>query len=138
MIDAALDELHHAGVDGQASVVVADAQYWNEQHMDDPDHRPRDPGADPARRRQTQRRAARLDRRPLLLHAHEFSRPNSATSSTENDKQRSSRCSVTPNTTGKFTSSTDRGRQAVRTEWRLVMMSHNLTKLYRHEAALAT
>ncbi len=30
-----------------------------------------------------------------------------------------------------------RGRHAVRTEWRLVLMSHNLTKLHRHQAALA-
>src|SRR5436190_19532241 len=28
-----------------------------------------------------------------------------------------------------------RGRQAVRTEWRLVMMTHNLTKLHRHQTA---
>ena len=30
-----------------------------------------------------------------------------------------------------------RGRQAVSTEWRLILMSHNLTKLHRHQAALA-
>ncbi len=28
-----------------------------------------------------------------------------------------------------------RGRAAVRTEWRLVMMTHNLTKLHRHQIA---
>ena len=28
-----------------------------------------------------------------------------------------------------------RGRLAVRTEWRLITMSHNLTKLHRHEVA---
>ena len=28
-----------------------------------------------------------------------------------------------------------RDRQAVRTEWRLVMMTHNLTKLHRHHPA---
>ena len=30
-----------------------------------------------------------------------------------------------------------RGRAAVRTEWRLLMMTHNLTKLYRHQIATA-
>jgi hypothetical protein len=28
-----------------------------------------------------------------------------------------------------------RGRSAVRTEWRLMMMTHNLTKLHRHQLA---
>jgi len=28
-----------------------------------------------------------------------------------------------------------RGRKAVRTEWRLQMMTHNLTKLHRHQIA---
>ena len=28
-----------------------------------------------------------------------------------------------------------RGRRAVRTEWRLITMSHNLTKLHRHQLA---
>jgi hypothetical protein len=28
-----------------------------------------------------------------------------------------------------------RGRTAVRTEWRLLMTTHNLTKLYRHQIA---
>jgi hypothetical protein len=28
-----------------------------------------------------------------------------------------------------------RGRTAVRTEWRLLMATHNLTKLYRHQIA---
>jgi hypothetical protein len=30
-----------------------------------------------------------------------------------------------------------RGRAAVRTEWRLMMMTHNLTKLYSHQLAAA-
>ena len=31
-----------------------------------------------------------------------------------------------------------RGRSAVRTEWRLLMATHNLTKLHRHQLATAT
>ena len=30
-----------------------------------------------------------------------------------------------------------RGRSAVRTEWRLLMATHNLTKLHRHQIATA-
>jgi hypothetical protein len=30
-----------------------------------------------------------------------------------------------------------RGRSAVRTEWRLILMTHNLTKLHRHHTATA-
>ena len=35
MITAALGELEHAGVAGRPRIAVADAQYWNEQHMDE-------------------------------------------------------------------------------------------------------
>ncbi len=37
----------------------------------------------------------------------------------------------------KFTQFHRRGRAAGRTEWRLLMMTHNLTKLYRHQIATA-
>ena len=37
----------------------------------------------------------------------------------------------------KFTQFHRRGRGAVRTEWRLLMMTHNLTKLYTHHTATA-
>jgi hypothetical protein len=35
MITAAIDELEQAGVPGRPEVTLADAQYWNEQHMDE-------------------------------------------------------------------------------------------------------
>ena len=97
MIDAALSELEQAGISDTADGAVADAQYWNEQHIDD-SAEPRDPGADPAGLRQTQRRAARLDRRALFVHAPGL-QPTTAARPTENDRNRSSRCSVTPSTT---------------------------------------
>jgi len=31
----------------------------------------------------------------------------------------------------------DRGRALVRTEWRLAMLTHNLTKLHRHQLSIA-
>jgi hypothetical protein len=35
MISAALGELEQAGVTDRPQIAVADAQYWNEQHMDE-------------------------------------------------------------------------------------------------------
>ena len=35
MIDRALRELEQAGIDDKPEAAVADARYWNEQHMDD-------------------------------------------------------------------------------------------------------
>jgi hypothetical protein len=35
MIEAAIGELEQAGVSGRPEVALADAQYWNEQHMDE-------------------------------------------------------------------------------------------------------
>ena len=69
MIEAALGELEQAGVTERPTVALADAQYWNEQHMDDvtAGHGiqvliPPDSG-----KRKGER--PRLDRRPLLVHA---------------------------------------------------------------------
>ena len=35
MLETAIDELRQVGVTDKPTVVVADAQYWNEQHIDD-------------------------------------------------------------------------------------------------------
>ena len=35
MLTAAIDELEQAGVTDRPEVALADAQYWNEQHMDE-------------------------------------------------------------------------------------------------------
>ena len=59
---------HAAGVTDTPGVLLADAGYWH-QHQMQRDRRPRHPGADPARREQTQRRPAGLGRRPLRVHA---------------------------------------------------------------------
>jgi hypothetical protein len=69
MIEAALGELERAGESDKPTVAVADAQYWNEQHMDDVTAQHGIQVLIPTRLRQTQRRAAGLDRRPVLVHA---------------------------------------------------------------------
>src|SRR5438270_10021833 len=54
----------------------------------------------------------------------------SAERSTNNDDNRSSPCSGTPNTTDSSPTFHRRGRTAVRMEWRVLMLTHDLTKLH--------
>jgi Transposase DDE domain len=137
MIETALEELEHAGVSDKPSTVVADAQYWNEQHMDDliaghgipvlipPDGGKRE-GERPGwtgGRYSFMRRALATDLGKELYGKRQQS-IEPVFGHTKHNRQ--------------IYRFNYRGRWAVRTEWRLVLMSHNLTKLYRHQAALAT
>ena len=98
MLTAALSELEAAGIDHTPEVAVADAQYWNEQHMDDviSEHGiqvliPRTPA-----------NARENDPAGPAGATHSCAACSPATSAarrTENARNRSSRCSVTPNTT---------------------------------------
>ncbi len=134
MVTAALAELQRAGVRARTEIALADTQYWNEQHMDEviankhmqvliPPEGPRPQTARPGGAAAATRGCAPC------------SPANTATSFTSSENRWSSRCSVTPVTTGVSPGSCDRGRSAVRTEWRLLMATHNLTKLHRHQIA---
>ena len=135
MITAALGELERAGVDGRPEVALADAQYWNEQHMDEviankhiqvlipPDSGGRKdapPGLD--------RRALRMRCEPLELsrHGKELYRKRIQMIEPVFAHTKHNR---------RITRFHRRGRTAVRTEWRLLMATHNLTKLHRHHLA---
>ncbi len=134
MMTAALGELEQAGVTGRPEIAVADAQYWNEQHIDEviankhiqvlipPDSGTRKtprPGwtggryaamrnalASPAGKELYRRRKQMIE--PVFAH-------------TKHNRQ--------------VTRFLRRGRTAVRTEWRILMTTHNLTKLHRHHLA---
>ena len=134
MIGAALDELDRAGVAERPEVALADAGYWNEQHFDEviankhiqvliPPERggrkePR-PGwtgglyswmravLDSAHGKALYRRRIQMIE-PVFAH-------------TKHNRL-----------IARFHR---RGRVAVRTEWRLLMATHNLTKLHRHQLA---
>jgi transposase len=133
MTAAARRELEHAGVSDTPQVAVADAGFWNEQHMDDvtaqgtavlipPDSGKRDgerPGWTGGRYTWMRRvlatelggelyRKRKQTVEPLFGH-------------TKHNRQ--------------FDRFHQRGRAAVRTEWRLMMMTHNLTKLHSHQTA---
>lgn len=134
MIETALGELEQAGESERPTVAVADAQYWNEQHMDDvtDEHGiqvliPPDSGK-------------RKDERPGWTGGrYSFMRRVLAT---ELGKQlyRTRQQSIEPvyghtKHNRRFDRFNYRGRLAVRTEWRLITMSHNLTKLHRYQIA---
>jgi Transposase DDE domain/Transposase domain (DUF772) len=134
MIETALHELQDAGVTGKPTVEVADAQYWNEQHMDDviAEHGiqvliPPDSGK-------------RKGERPGWTGGRYSFMRRVLTTDLGRETYRKRQQSIEPvfgNTkhNRKIYRFNYRGRSAVRTEWRLVMMSHNLTKLHRHQIA---
>lgn len=136
MIDKALDELRQAGSEVRPSIVVADAQYWNEQHMDHltaehglqvlipPDGGKRDgerPGWTGGR--YSFMRAVLQTERGKELYTKRQTAIEPVFGHTKHNR--------------KIYRLNYRGRSLVRTEWRLVMLSHNLQKLHRHQLATA-
>jgi transposase len=134
MVTATLEELERAGIDQLPEAVAADAGYWNEQHMDEvtankqiPVLIPPDKGS-----RGTPRRGWTGGRYSWMR----------SVLATEHGRRlyRKRKQTVEPlfgNT--KHNSGVRRfhrrGRVKVRTEWRLLMLTHNLTKLHRHRLA---
>jgi transposase len=136
MIDTALRELDQAGAETRPSVVVADAQYWNEQGMD---HLTADHGlqvliAPDGGKREGERPGWTGGRFSFMR----------TVLGTELGKElyRKRQTSIEPvfgNTkhNRKIYRLNYRGRSLVRTEWRLTMLTHNLQKLHRHQIATA-
>jgi hypothetical protein len=136
MLTATLRELEHAGVSDTPEVVIGDAGYWNEQHMDDvtadygiqvlipPDSRTRD-GERPGwtgGRYSWMRTVLRTELGDRLYRKRQPS-IEPIFGHTKHNRG--------------FDQFHRRGRAAVRTEWRLMMMTHNITKLHRHQIATA-
>jgi transposase len=134
MIDTALVELEQAGVTDKPAVAIADAGYWNEQHMDHvvgehgiqvlipPDSGKRDgerPGWTGGRYSFMRRVLASDLGRETYRKRQQSIEP--VYGHTKHNR--------------KIYRFNYRGRQAVRTEWRLITMTHNLTKLHRHQLA---
>ena len=136
MITAMVRELKQGGIEETPAVAVADAGYWNEEHMDKvtAEHgiqvliRPDASKRDAPRPGWT---GGRFDWMRRVLSSElgdELYRQRKQTvepvfGHTKHNRQ-----------FGRFHR---RGRAAVRTEWRLIMMTHNLTKLHRHQLAAA-
>jgi Transposase DDE domain len=134
MVTAAIAELDRACVTGRIETAIADTQYWNEQHMDEvianqhvqvlipPDSATRQtPRPGWTGGRYTWMRyvlASELGERPYRKRK-QMIEPVFGHTKHNRGVTRFHR----------------RGRNAVRTEWRLLMATHNLTKLYRHQIA---
>jgi transposase len=134
MVSATLDELQRAGIEQLPEAVAADAGYWNERHMDEVTankHIPvliaPDKGSHGAPRRGwtggrydwMRRLLASEHGRPLYRKRKQTVEPLFGNTKHNNGVYRFHR----------------RGRVKVRTEWRLLMMTHNLTKIHRHQLA---
>jgi Transposase DDE domain len=136
MVTATLQELERAGIDQLPEAVAADARYWNEQHMDEvtankhiPVLTPPDKGSrGTPRPGWTGRRYSWMRSVLATEHGRRLYRKRKQTVEPlfGNTKHNSGVYRVHR-----------RGRVKVRTEWRLLMMTHNLTKVHRHQLAAA-
>jgi transposase len=133
LISAAGRELERANVSTRPQIAIADAGFWNEQQMDKL-------AADgiavlvppESGRRKGQRPGWTGGRSAWMRHLLDTDQGRTV--------YRLRRQVIEPvfghtKHNRKFTQFHRRGRAAVRTEWRLLMMTHNLTKLYRHQLA---
>jgi transposase len=134
MITAALKEFQQAGIKGRIETALADAQYWNEQHMDEVIANkhiqvliPPDGSASGKQRAGWQGGRYTWMRTVLATeHGHELYKQRKQMVEPVFGHTRHNRG---------VTRFLRRGRSAVRTEWRLLMATHNLTKLHRHQIA---
>jgi transposase len=134
MVDAVLRELAQAGSSERLQAVLADAGYWNEQHMDDVtgEH-----GLPVLVRPDSSKRKGE---RPGWTGGRYAFMRRVLESELGDALYRLRKQTVEPvfghtKHNRRFTRFHRRGRKAVRTEWRLQMMTHNLTKLHRHQIA---
>ena len=135
MITTALGELERVGVTEHPEVALADAGYWNEQHFDEviankhiqvlipPDRGGRsEPRPGWTGGRYSWMRAVLASEHGKQLYRRRIQMIEPVFAHTKHNRLIS-----------RFHR---RGRIAVRTEWRLLMATHNLTKLHRHQRAI--
>jgi transposase len=136
MVTATLQELQPASIEQLPEAIAADAGYWNEQHMDEvtankhipvlipPDKGSRGtprPGWTGGRYAWMRTVLATEHGRQLYRKRRQTVEPLFGNTKHNHGVYRFHR----------------RGRIKVRTEWRLLMMTHNLGKLHRHQLAAA-
>jgi transposase len=136
MVAAAERELAGAGVTDRPEVVLADAGYWSNEHIDSLRQR----GIVPLVAADADKRKG--PRKTRLGGPHDFMR-RALQTATGKELYSRRQGMVEPvfadikqnRRAGRFKR---RGRAAVRSEWRLIAATHNLLKLHRHTLAAAT
>jgi hypothetical protein len=137
MVAATLRELEQAGVSEKPTVALADAGFWNERHMDQvtADHHievlvpPDSSKRNGPRAGWTGGRYAWMRTVLATAHGDELYRLRKQTVEPTFGHTKHNRG---------FDRFHLRGRTAVRTEWRLMMLTPNLTKLHTHQTAAIT
>jgi hypothetical protein len=135
MITAAKRDLADAGVDANPGVVLADAGYWANEHIDSL----RERGIIPLLAADTTQNRPRKTR---LGGPYDFMRRVIATDAGR-ELYSKRQCMVEPvfaqiKTTRRIDRLKRRGRAAARSDWRLIAATHNLLKLHRHTLTAAT
>ena len=135
MVAQAERELEDAGVNDRPEVVLADAGYWSNTHID----ALRERGMTPIVAPDTTRSRPRKTR---LGGPYDFMRRVMA-SEKGDDLYKRRQCMVEPvfaqiKTNRRMERFKRRGLAAVRSEWRLITATHNLLKLHRHSLRVAT
>jgi Transposase DDE domain len=134
IVTATERELSEAGVTGRPGVVLADAGYWSNDHIDALRAR----GMVPIVAPDTTRNRPRKTR---LGGPYDFMRRVLATE--RGDELYSRRLGMVEPVFGQIKANRRigrfkrRGRAAARSEWRLIAATHNLLKLHRHTLATA-
>ena len=136
MISAAERELEGAGVTERPEVVLADAGYWSNDHIDSLRERGMTPivAADTTRNRPRKTRLGGPYDFMRRVHRHRVRWRSLLT----NDSGWSSRSSPRSRRTGGSSASNEEAGRPSRSEWRLIAATHNLLKLHRHTLAAAT
>jgi transposase len=135
MLTATRQELEQAAIAERPGIALADAGFWNEEHMDALAAQgitvliPPDAGN-------------RRGERPGWTGGRYTWMRQILKTDAGTKLYRKRRITIEPvfgqtKHNRKFTQFHRRGRGAVRTEWRLMMMTHNLAKLHRHHLATA-
>ena len=135
LMSAASRELEQANISTRPRVAIADAGFWNEQQLDKL-------AADGIAVLVPPESGKRKGQRPGWSGGRYSWMRGLLASDHGRELYRQRRQVIEPvfghtKHNRKFTQLHRRGRAAARTEWRLLMMTHNLTKLYRHQIATA-
>jgi Transposase DDE domain len=134
MVTATIAELERAGIADRPETALADAQYWNEEHMDEVIANKHIQVLIPPDGSGSGKQRAGWTGGRYTMMRHVLASPLGKQLYRKRMQTIEPVFGHTRHNRG-VTRFLRRGRTAVRTEWRLLMMTHNLTKLHSHQIA---